>query len=373
VEFENCKPENPNQQWTFEHTSPKHLPLPLDAVPAWKDLQNTRNRIRRAPTHPQHWKQNPNAFIHPNFASPTNSTLPEDFFPGRLPYPRKNHTTHTEISHQAANLSNSDRDILSIENRQFIESQSIKHETKLANEIRQLYCKITAVQRSQTVLLAQSNGLLAAQALNLQKFSRISGSVSALTLHVCAVVSIQITAKLTTCGYQPFFQGLTGNFTIGKDGWSLHPFHECFWPTGYVSINGQTFVWKNDDWKAEEPSIHLTKLKLVDKFEDIPMNAYNYLPHHHSIYDSNAIEEINVLTELISRIQLSNTNSLSELVLDKQSKSEFWDTTNWISIFKYGTLGLICLITLTALSYLIIFCVPFKRIFSICTLKNQNA
>ena len=104
----------------------------------------------------------------------------------------------------------------------------------------------------------------------------------------------------------------------------------------------------------------------------MPMNAYNYLPHHHSIYDSNAIEEINVLTELISRIQLSNTNSLSELVLDKQSKSEFWETTNWISIFKYGTLGLICLITLTALSYLIIFCVPFKRICSMCTLKRQN-
>jgi hypothetical protein len=187
------------------------------------------------------------------------------------------------------------------------------------------------------------------------------------------VVSIQITAKLTTCGYQPFFQGLTGNFIIGKDGWSLHPFHECFWPTGYVSLNGQIFVWKDDDWKAEEPSIHLNKLKLVDKFEDIPMNAYNYLPHHHSIYDSNAIEEINVLTEIISRIQLSKTNSLSELVLDKHSKSEFWETTNWINIFKYGTLGLICLITLNALSYLIIFCVPFKLIFSICSTKRQIA
>ena len=103
------------------------------------------------------WKQNPSPFLHPNFASPTNSTLPDDFFPGRRPYPRQNLTTHTEISHQAANLSNSDRDILSIENRQFIETQSIKHETKLANEIWQLYCKITAVHRSQTVLLAQSN------------------------------------------------------------------------------------------------------------------------------------------------------------------------------------------------------------------------
>ena len=93
LEFENCKPENPNQKWTFEHTSPKHLPLPLDAVPAWKDLQNTRNRSRHA--HPKHWKQNPSPFLYPNFASPTNSTLPDDFFPGRRPYPRQNLTTHT--------------------------------------------------------------------------------------------------------------------------------------------------------------------------------------------------------------------------------------------------------------------------------------
>ena len=161
------------------------------------------------------------------------------------------------------------------------------------------------MQLNQAVLLAQSNGLLAAQALNLQKCNRVTGSVSALTLHQCSVVTNQITAKLTACGYEPFFQGLTSNFNIGKDGWSLHPFHEFFWPTRYVSINGQTFVWKDDDWKVEEPSIHLTKLKLVNKFEEIPLNAYNCLPHHHSISDYNLIEETNVFTELISRIQLS--------------------------------------------------------------------
>ena len=40
-------------------------------------------------------------------------------------------------------------------------------------------------------------------------------------------------------------------------------------------------------------------------FEEIPLNAYNCLPHHHSISDSNVIEETNIFTELISRIQLS--------------------------------------------------------------------
>ena len=38
-----------------------------------------------------------------------------------------------------------------------------------------------------------------------------------------------------------------------------------------------------------------------------------------------------------------NSNSLSGLALDNKSKSEFWETTNWIKIFKYGLLGLISL------------------------------
>jgi hypothetical protein len=141
-------------------------------------------------------------------------------------------------------------------------------------------------------------------------------------------VPIQLTAKLTACGYQPFFQGLSLNFTIGKDDWCLHPFQESFWSTEYVSLNCLTYKWINDDWRVEEPSIHLKKLNLVNKFEDIPLKAYDYLPHHHSIYDANALEQTNVLADLISRIQLLNTNSLSSLVLDKKTSSNFLDASN---------------------------------------------
>ena len=219
-------------------------------------------------------------------------------------------------------------------------------------------------------MLAQSNGLLAAQALNLNKCSRISGSSYSLTLQQCNVVPIQLSATQTACGYQPFFQGLSTNYTIGKDGWSLHPFQECFWTSEYVSLNGQTYRWINNEWKKEQPTIHLTKLHLVNKFEEIPLKAYNYLPHHQSIYDSNALEQTNVLAELMSRIQLSNTNSLSSLVLDKTSSSNFWDATSWINIFKYGLLGLISFIFSIILLYFIIFCIPFNKLLNLCKRKN---
>ena len=36
-----------------------------------------------------------------------------------------------------------------------------------------------------------------------------------------------IKAVETKCGFKPFFRYNNDNYTIGKDGWSIHPFHEC--------------------------------------------------------------------------------------------------------------------------------------------------
>jgi hypothetical protein len=139
----------------------------------------------------------------------------------------------------------------------------------------------------------------------------------------------------------------------------------------YVSLNGQIYRWINNEWKVEEPTIHykLTyKLHIINKFEKIPLKSYEYLPHHHSIYDSNTMEQTNVLADLISRIQLSSINSLSSLV--KKSSSNFLDASNWTNIFKYGLLGLISFITSIILLYLIIICIPFNKFFSSCKRKK---
>ena len=147
------------------------------------------------------------------------------------PIQTQQNSTNTK---ESIDNTNTDREILAIENKQYIDAQTTAHETKLANEIRQIYCKITSLQRNQALMLAQSNGLLAGQALNLNKCSRKSGSSYLLTLQQCNVVPIQLSATQTACGYQPFFQGLLTNYTIGKDGWSLHPFQDCFWTSEYV-------------------------------------------------------------------------------------------------------------------------------------------
>jgi len=83
-------------------------------------------------------------------------------------------------------LSNEEREIFSAENQQFVEAQAVKHETQLANEVRQLYCNITTLQRNQAIILAQTNGLLEGRSLNLGKCSRVSGSGRTLIVQQCA-------------------------------------------------------------------------------------------------------------------------------------------------------------------------------------------
>jgi hypothetical protein len=366
--FTTCNISDPLQQWNFQHSLAELKPMPLETIPAWKDLQKQRNRRSRD----RNW---------PNFASSSTgrptSTTPK--LPANPPKPVSTPTAsqpsspsnqNTTNQNITKNISDSDRQILDIENRQFIEAQAAKHETVLANEIRNLYCKITAIQRNQAVIMAQSNSILTGTALNLEKCSRVSSSGITLVLQQCAVVPIQLSAKLTSCGYQPFFQAISANYTIGKDGWSLHPFQDCFWTSPYVSLNDKTYQWINDDWKLHEPSVHLTKLHLVKKFDDIPLKSYNYLPNHHSIYESNTIEQMNVLSELISRIQLSSSNSLSSLVLDTKSQSNFGDMSIWIYIFKYGLLGLLACIILFTCIYLAIACIPCHRLPAILTRKQ---
>ena len=52
------------------------------------------------------------------------------------------------------------------------------------------------------------------------------------------------------------------------------------------------------------------------------------------------MEQLNVFSELLSRVQETNSDSLSDLVMDVQSKNNVWDLTGWMSYIKYGLLGL---------------------------------
>ena len=253
------------------------------------------------------------------------------------------------------------------EHRQFVDHKFNENLNVLAEEVKEVYCQDLEIKRFQALLLAQTNGLIAARALGLGICERIESSGMTLILQKCNVETIAITAKRTRCGYQPYYENQNKvPYTIGKDGWSLHTFMECFWTGPYVNLNGQTYSYKNDKWSVEQPTIHFNKLKIVRTFEQLPSNALDFAPKHHSAFESHNIEQLNIFSELISRVQESNSESLSDLVMDVQSKNNVWDMTGWMIYIKYGLLGLACLIVVIIILVIII---KFRQAISLSITK----
>ena len=60
----------------------------------------------------------------------------------------------------------------------------------------------------------------------------------------CASLNITVGMKITRCGHEPIYK----NFTIGKDGFSLHPFQRCFWKDDTISLQGKTYRWIGEKW-----------------------------------------------------------------------------------------------------------------------------
>ena len=270
-------------------------------------------------------------------------------------------------------ITDSTSELLAIENRQYILGQTIEHEEALANEIKQMYCKITSLQRNQAMLLSQTNGILAARSLGLDKCSRVVGNGLSLNLQKCEIVPINITAKETMCGYQPYFETSTNvSFTVGKDRWTLHNFRECFWNGQYVNLNDDTYSFVKGEWVKQEPTVHLQKLQLISRFENLPIHTYDFLPRHHSMYETSNMEQMNILSEIISRVQESNANSLSDIVMDSRGKNNRWDMTSWISIFKYGALVVFSIISGIASMWILIAIIPCHKIASIFQKKSTR-
>ena len=55
---------------------------------------------------------------------------------------------------------------------------------------------------------------------NLPLCHRLKPNGNNLIVQKCELKAIEVTARLKKCGYEPEYQ----NYTIGKDGYSFHPF-----------------------------------------------------------------------------------------------------------------------------------------------------
>ncbi|XP_045035875.1 LOW QUALITY PROTEIN: uncharacterized protein LOC123476928 [Daphnia magna] len=241
-----------------------------------------------------------------------------------------------------------------------------EHDNKLAKEIRDVYCQLSKIKRTQAIILAQTNGLLAAAALGLPMCTRIYGFGQAMTLQQCDPKRISLSAKETKCGFQPFFVYGKNNCTIGLDGWSIHPYSECFWKSQLININGYPHTWQHNatagDWIKQEATIHTSNLDLIAEFEELHLNSFDYGLRNHPAHGTMEMEQLNILNDLVGRINEGEGKELPDILVTEEQDNQIGNMFSWFDTLKIMALSAIGFILFLICLRIFIACNPIPRI-----------
>jgi hypothetical protein len=254
------------------------------------------------------------------------------------------------------------KESLLLQHHQYVVDQSVTNENIIENELKRIYCSNLQMARQATSLISESSGLLAAKANNLPICHRLKPMGESFLVQKCSAINITIGAKQTACGYEPFYD----NQTIGRDGFSLHPFSELFWEDGIVNFNGKTCMRKKElnDWAYVQPSIHQSTLRLTAKFNELNDNKANYQLNHQEFYQKQEYEKINSINDLITRIQV--TDASPSVTMSQEAESKFGKFELWYRIRK----GLIAVISI--MFFIIHFYLYHLHANSNCFYKSTN-
>ena len=246
------------------------------------------------------------------------------------------------------------------QHHQFIEDKALERGNALLREIKEIYCGNLLHRRYTTQLLAENNGIQAAIANNLPRCSRLKPNGVHLLVQQCKEMNVTVRGEKTKCGYEPRF----GSYTIGRDGYSLHPFQECFWKDQVINLNGRSYSWNEttENFTLVHPTYHLATINLQEKFPDIDDNELEYQFLHHKAYETSEFEQQNVLNELITQLHVEEGDSISELTLNKHAESRFWSLSNWTTSLKTSLISATVIVPLVALACLALCYFRLKQI-----------
>ena len=235
-----------------------------------------------------------------------------------------------------------------VEHHQFIEGRAIERENLLAKEIRNIYCQLQKVKFSHITSLAQSNGFLAANALEMPLCRRIQASGKSLLVQRCKPMVVYVKASESFCGFAPTFQFNNVSYTIGLDGYSMHRFNneknKCFWRNGIVNLNDKTYAWTNNDgWKEVKPNIWSDNVEIVKEFNETVDNEFQYMIVDHPSNTNEIMEQLNMLNDVLSDIFSSDQR---DTIIDTShiKENRFFNLIDWIKSIIASTAVSITLI-----------------------------
>ena len=296
------------QQWT--HTPGGHLVLNNSCLTAWDS-----DEVILAPC-------NNNANQNWTFIEPNNRLKPTTF-------------KNTDLS--AA--------FLTVSHHQYLQGKEIERENTLAAELKTTYCELLRTQRFNTIALAYHDGILAARALNLPTCQRIQAAGESLYLQQCDTKQINITAKTTKCGPEPYWN----NFTISKNGFSLFPFTECYWSSPHVNLNGKTFNYINGEWHEERYVINFPSKNTTPQFTERIDNENTFAAQTPSTYSTRALEQLDVIGDLMASMEQDNTDTLARIIPAETSKLNL---PTFSDIARKLKIAFTCFVLLVCLPYI---------------------
>jgi hypothetical protein len=134
-------------------------------------------------------------------------------------------------------------------------------------------------------------------------------------------------------------------------------------------LNGKTYHWvhntEKNDWIEQKPNIHTPNLNLLSHFEELPLKDYDYASHAHPAHTISDLEQLNVLNDLIGRIQDTNTNSLSDLVMNKKQESKIGEMFSWTKYLKIIVISVISFVLFLITVRLLILFNPLPKLLKI--------
>ena len=231
----------------------------------------------------------------------------------------------------------------------------LDHENRLAKENRQLYCEILKIRHANLLVSSQWSGLLSAKSINLGTCSKLTNVGESLLLQECKSVKVKIGAVETRCGFQPKFTYNSKNFTVGRDGFSLQPFQECFWDTHLIPINDKIYYWRhngtvtNGTWTEQQGTIPLQGLDLVSGFQHTILKDYDYELLSHYSHEQQDFEPINILSDIMGHLQGEGESSISNLVFNQKKEVDFGNLFSWTNTLKIGFIVVLAIIVLALL------------------------
>ena len=191
-----------------------------------------------------------------------------------------------------------------------------EHENKLALEMREIYCQLVQVRRNQAIILSKLNVLLAASAMGFPRCHRLIGLGQSMRLQRCKELRIDLGAVTTSCGAQPIcsYQKKIILFLV-MAGVCTH--------TRIVFIIFRLListVLPTVTFGTAYDSHHSNNLRLISEFQEVLVNDFDFEMKAQSAHKPLDLEQLNVLGDLVGRIQQPTSNSLGNVLQTERSE-----------------------------------------------------